>query len=46
MLSKERKTAIEVESVMKEVYERIGIEYHTYVTTINKKGVEVINVEM
>jgi homoserine kinase len=42
MLSKERKTAIEVESVMKEVYERIGIEYHTYVTTINKKGVEIV----
>ena len=46
MLCKERKTAIEVESVMKEVYEKIGIEYHTYVTTINKRGVEVINVEM
>jgi homoserine kinase len=46
MLSKERKTAIDVESVMKEVYEKIGIEYHTYVTTINKKGVEVVNVKM
>ena len=42
MLSKERKTAVEVESVMKEVYERIGIDYHTYVTTINKKGVEIV----
>ena len=42
MLSKERKTAIEVEAVMKEVYEKIGIEYHTYVTTINKKGVEIV----
>src|SRR5687767_11577531 len=42
MLSKERKTAIEVEAVMKEVYEKIGIEYNTYVTTINKNGVEAI----
>lgn len=43
MLSKDEKTAQAVEVVMKEVYERIGIDYHTYVTTINKKGVEIIN---
>ena len=43
MLSKEEKTAKEVEAVMKDVYNRIGIDYNTYVTTINKKGVEVIN---
>ncbi|MGZ5219582.1 MAG: homoserine kinase [Chitinophagaceae bacterium] len=42
MLSKERKTAIEVETVMKGVYDRIGIDYNTYVTTINKKGVEIV----
>ena len=41
MLSKEEKTARAVEKVMKEVYEQIGIEYYTYVTTINKNGVEV-----
>jgi len=41
MLSKEEKTARVVEKVMKEVYEQIGIEYYTYVTTINKNGVEV-----
>jgi homoserine kinase len=41
MLSKEEKTAREVEKVMKEVYERIGIEYYTYVTTINKDGVQL-----
>src|SRR6185295_17363691 len=35
MLSKDEKTAVEVEKVMQEVYERIGIDYHTYVTTIN-----------
>jgi homoserine kinase len=42
MLSEEEKTARDVEAVMKEVYERIGIEYNTYVTTINTKGVEVV----
>jgi homoserine kinase len=42
MLSKEKKTAMEVEKVMKGVYDRIGIEYNTYVTTINKNGVELL----
>lgn len=42
MLSKEEKTATAVESVMKEIYDRIGIDYNTYVTTINKKGVEIL----
>jgi homoserine kinase len=42
MLSKEKKTAVEVEKVMKGVYEKIGIEYNTYVTTINKNGVELL----
>ncbi|MBL7743587.1 MAG: homoserine kinase [Chitinophagaceae bacterium] len=45
MLSKNEATAKATEQVMKEVYERIGIEYYTYVTTINKKGVEVMDVE-
>ena len=43
MLSKDKKTAEAVETVMKEVYERIGIDYNTYVTTINKKGVEIMS---
>lgn len=42
MLSKDEPTARAVETEMKEVYARIGIDYHTYVTTINKKGVEVV----
>ena len=42
MLSKDEKIAKAVESVMKDVYNRIGIDYNTYVTTINKKGVEII----
>ncbi len=42
MLSKDQKTALEVEKVMQAVYERIGIDYHTYVTTINTEGVKVL----
>jgi homoserine kinase len=42
MLSAHEATAKEVESVMKEVYEKIGISYHTYVTTLSKSGVQVI----
>ncbi|MEO6356992.1 MAG: homoserine kinase, partial [Ferruginibacter sp.] len=42
MLSKDESTAIAVEGVMKEIYNRIGLAYHTYVTTINQTGVTVI----
>jgi len=42
MLSEDEKTALAVEDVMKNIYERIGIPYHTYVTTINHQGVTVI----
>ncbi len=42
MLSEDEKTALAVEEVMKNIYERIGIPYHTYVTTINNQGVNVI----
>lgn len=42
MLSKEEATAKKVEAVMQSVYTRIGIEYNTYVTTINKNGAAVI----
>lgn len=41
MLSTGETTARDVENVMKEVYDRIGISYYTYVTTINKTGAEV-----
>lgn len=42
MLSIDEATAKAVEAVMKSVYDRIGIAYNTYVTTINKKGVELV----
>src|SRR5687768_2493574 len=43
MLSRAEITAKDVESVMKNAYTKIGIDFITYVTTINKKGVEVVS---
>lgn len=42
MLSKDEKTAFAVEQVMKGVYQQLGLEYHTYVTTIHSSGVDII----
>ncbi|MGE5107234.1 MAG: homoserine kinase [Sphingobacteriales bacterium] len=42
MLSKEEVTAKAVEKVMQEIYNKIGIAYNTYVTTINHQGVRII----
>ena len=42
MLSKDAETAKNVETEMKDVFERLGIAYHTHVTTINKEGVRVL----
>lgn len=41
MLSKEKSTADEVERLMKAVYDRVGVDYKTYVTTINSGGVRI-----
>ncbi|HEY6955051.1 MAG TPA: homoserine kinase [Flavisolibacter sp.] len=38
MLSKDRSTALAAEQIMKDVYDRLGLDYHTYVTTINNQG--------
>ena len=40
-LSKERDTALTVEQEMKKLYEGLALAHHTYVTTINQKGVEI-----
>lgn len=45
MLSIDELSAKKTEQVMKEVYDRLGIAYYTYVTTISKKGVEILNGE-
>ncbi len=42
MLSKDAATAVQVEAAMKDVYDKIGIAYHTHVTTINKEGVKIV----
>jgi homoserine kinase len=40
-LSKEKETALAVEQEMKKLYEGLALAHHTYVTTINQKGVEI-----
>jgi homoserine kinase len=41
MLSHNNETALRVQQIMEEVYNNIGVAYHTYVTTINKEGVTI-----
>ena len=41
-LSKEKETAIQVEDAMKALYTRLGVAHHTYVTSINQSGVQII----
>lgn len=41
MLCANAETAAAVESVMKEIYNRIGLEHHCYVTRINHTGVRM-----
>ncbi|MEO5893725.1 MAG: homoserine kinase [Ferruginibacter sp.] len=43
MLSRDEATAIKVESVMQEIYNKIGLDYHTHVTTINTTGVKILD---
>ncbi len=42
MLCKEETTAKAVETIMNNVFSKLGIEFKTYVTTIKQNGVEVI----
>ena len=42
MMSKDLHTALAVEKTMREIYTRIGLDHHTYVTTINQQGVKII----
>lgn len=41
MLSKNADTAHKVAAEMAAVYERLGVDYHTYVTTINQQGIRL-----
>jgi len=42
MLSKDEAPAKAVEKVMHEVYMKLGIDYHVYVTTVNNEGAKVL----
>jgi len=41
MLCEELKTGKEVEKLMQNVYEKIGVDFKTYVTTVNYDGVAI-----
>ena len=41
MLSQNERVAVEVEKVMKEKYTGLGVDFRTYVTTINDSGVKM-----
>jgi homoserine kinase len=41
MLSKSHQTALQVEQVMQDIYKNIGIDFRTYVTSLNKKGITI-----
>jgi homoserine kinase len=43
MLSINETIAKQVELVMNGIYERIGLDHHTYVTTVNNNGVRILN---
>ena len=40
MLSKDKPTAERIGQVMNDIYDHIGLDYHTYITTINHEGVK------
>jgi homoserine kinase len=42
MLSRDETIARNVETIMREVYTRIGLDHHTYVTTVNPTGAKII----
>ncbi len=42
MLSKDQATARQTEAIMHDIYQRIGLDHHTYVTSINQQGVQIL----
>ncbi|MBS1915191.1 MAG: homoserine kinase [Bacteroidetes bacterium] len=42
MLSKDEATANEVGKIMQDIYAKIGLPHHVYVTTVNNEGVRII----
>jgi homoserine kinase len=43
MLCEKEIIALQVEKIMKNIYDTTGLNYYTYVTTINKEGIKVDN---
>lgn len=43
MLSANKKTAMDVQNCMKDIYQQLGIDYNVYVTTIGQRGVRIEN---
>ena len=43
MLSANKKTAMDVKNCMKDIYQRLGIDYNIYITTISQRGVRIEN---
>ncbi len=43
MLSKEEQTAKKVEVIMKNIFHKIGVDFKTYITSINYEGVRIVN---
>jgi homoserine kinase len=43
MLSRNEQTAKAVADAMKSVYDRIGVNYHIHVTTVNHQGISVVH---
>jgi homoserine kinase len=42
MLSRDETTAVQLQTIMHDIYQRIGLDHHTYVTTVNHQGVQII----
>jgi homoserine kinase len=42
MMSRDESTAKEVEKIMQDIYVKIGLPHHTYVTTINHEGIKIV----
>lgn len=42
MLSKDPATACHLETIMQTIYRQIGLDHHTYVTTINQQGIKIV----
>ena len=43
MLSREEQVAKQIETVMTGVFEKVGIDFKTYVTTLNYEGVKIVH---